>query len=206
MSPTKKKKTAQKKTKKAPARKKTGGKKASKKAPGRKAAAKKKAAKPAAKKKVAKKAAPAKKKAAKAPPAKKKVAKKAAPAKARKRAPAKKRSEPEPAPTSPLGVKYTCFKCNAKFYDLNRPEPICPKCGADQRERPKPARGAAGSGPSRPSIRPMAPLLDDEEDTRPRDADEDIGIEGQAKPRTGDEFFDDAEVAPPEIEPEAEED
>jgi uncharacterized protein (TIGR02300 family) len=33
-----------------------------------------------------------------------------------------------------LGTKYTCFKCGAKFYDLKRPEPICPKCGADQRE------------------------------------------------------------------------
>ena len=35
-----------------------------------------------------------------------------------------------------LGTKYTCFKCGAKFYDLKKPEPICPKCGADQRESP----------------------------------------------------------------------
>ena len=35
-----------------------------------------------------------------------------------------------------LGSKYTCFKCAAKFYDLKKPEPICPKCGADQRESP----------------------------------------------------------------------
>ncbi|MGI5862981.1 MAG: TIGR02300 family protein [Myxococcales bacterium] len=33
-----------------------------------------------------------------------------------------------------LGTKYTCFKCGTRFYDLKRPEPICPKCGADQRE------------------------------------------------------------------------
>ena len=37
-----------------------------------------------------------------------------------------------------LGRKYTCFKCSALFYDLNRPEPLCPKCGADQREDPNP--------------------------------------------------------------------
>ncbi|HEY3444717.1 MAG TPA: TIGR02300 family protein [Myxococcales bacterium] len=35
-----------------------------------------------------------------------------------------------------LGAKYTCFKCGAKFYDLKKPEPVCPKCGADQRESP----------------------------------------------------------------------
>ena len=35
-----------------------------------------------------------------------------------------------------LGTRYNCFKCEAKFYDLNRPEPVCPKCGGDQREAP----------------------------------------------------------------------
>lgn len=37
-----------------------------------------------------------------------------------------------------LGRRYTCFQCSLKFYDLNRPEPFCPKCGADQREDPNP--------------------------------------------------------------------
>lgn len=35
-----------------------------------------------------------------------------------------------------LGTKFTCFKCGTKFYDLKKPEPVCPKCGADQRESP----------------------------------------------------------------------
>lgn len=35
-----------------------------------------------------------------------------------------------------LGARYTCFKCSTKFYDLNRPAPICPECGADQTEAP----------------------------------------------------------------------
>jgi hypothetical protein len=38
-----------------------------------------------------------------------------------------------------LGNKFTCFKCSCKFYDLRRPQPICPKCGADQNEAPKKA-------------------------------------------------------------------
>jgi uncharacterized protein (TIGR02300 family) len=33
-----------------------------------------------------------------------------------------------------FGTKYVCFKCNTKFYDMKKPDPICPKCGADQRE------------------------------------------------------------------------
>jgi len=37
-----------------------------------------------------------------------------------------------------LGVKYACFSCGSKFYDLHRPDPVCPKCGADQRLAPKP--------------------------------------------------------------------
>ncbi len=39
---------------------------------------------------------------------------------------------------SKLGTRYQCFQCGLKFYDLNRPEPLCPKCGADQRENPNP--------------------------------------------------------------------
>ena len=33
-----------------------------------------------------------------------------------------------------LGRKYTCYSCHTKFYDLGKPEPKCPKCGADQRD------------------------------------------------------------------------
>ena len=40
------------------------------------------------------------------------------------------------AQSADLGTKYNCFKCECKFYDLGSPEPICPRCGADQRENP----------------------------------------------------------------------
>ena len=40
------------------------------------------------------------------------------------------------AGTRDLGTKYNCFKCGTKFYDLKKPVPACPKCGADQREAP----------------------------------------------------------------------
>ncbi len=31
-----------------------------------------------------------------------------------------------------LGKRYKCYKCGTKFYDLNKPDPICPSCGEDQ--------------------------------------------------------------------------
>lgn len=36
-----------------------------------------------------------------------------------------------------LGKRYACFQCGTKFYDLNRPEPTCPECNADQRTAPE---------------------------------------------------------------------
>lgn len=60
---------------------------------------------------------------------------------------------------SQLGKRYQCFQCELKFYDLNRPDPLCPKCGADQRDNPNPDpreailarfKGKAGVKPTRP--------------------------------------------------------
>src|ERR1700686_176294 len=36
-------------------------------------------------------------------------------------------------PELKLGIKRECFNCGTKFYDLGKPEAICPKCGADQK-------------------------------------------------------------------------
>src|SRR5207247_3849963 len=44
-----------------------------------------------------------------------------------------------------LGKKYTCYSCHTKFYDLGKPIPKCPKCGADQRD----AEDAPAVTPSR---------------------------------------------------------
>ncbi len=79
---------------------------------------------------------------------------------------------------SKLGRKWNCFQCGASFYDLNRPEPLCPKCGADQRQRPKVAPSAPIHPPAaRKQPRPMAPLLDDEDDGTVRyDEEFDLGV------------------------------
>lgn len=60
--------------------------------------------------------------------------------------------------TKELGNKHVCFKCGTRFYDLKKPEPICPKCGADQRQSPvvKPAAEKRVRAPARP-VAPVEP-------------------------------------------------
>ncbi len=67
-----------------------------------------------------------------------------------------------------LGSKYVCYKCGTKFYDLKKPVPACPKCGADQREAPvaKPlsARAARAAAAAPKEVEePELPATDDEE-------------------------------------------
>ena len=82
---------------------------------------------------------------------------------------------------SKLGTKWNCFRCGAKFYDLNKPEPLCPKCGADQRERPKVVASPPTPAPQRKQPRPMAPLLEDEDDGSVRyEEDIDLAVRAEA--------------------------
>lgn len=32
------------------------------------------------------------------------------------------------------GQKYHCSVCDTKFYDLGRPNPVCPKCGTEPKK------------------------------------------------------------------------
>ncbi len=41
-----------------------------------------------------------------------------------------------------LGNKFECYSCGAKFYDLGKPQPICPKCGANQKDAAAAAKAA----------------------------------------------------------------
>lgn len=85
------------------------------------------------------------------------------------------------ANSTDLGTKYTCFKCECKFYDLGAPEPICPRCGADQRENPlsdaaAPAPKAKRSRKSTKAKKAAAPApelqADDEEGSLLDDLDD----------------------------------
>ena len=192
-----KKKTVKKKppTKKSPAAKKkppVAKKPAAKAAPPAKAAApdKKKVAKPEAKKAGAKAVAPSERdrayahaaQRAGAPEARVKKAPKVRPS--RTREPGKRPDLPLPTPVErplgaagALGEKYVCYSCGAKFYDLGKPEPRCPKCGADQREAPRqtrsrPAPAALEVIEERPVKRSR--LLDEDDDKIVVEPDADV--------------------------------
>lgn len=79
-------------------------------------------------------------------------------------------------PAKDLGNKFVCFKCNTKFYDMKKPDPLCPKCGADQRESPalKPQpegrRGRLAAVPK--VIEPVEPEAEEPAAAEEEDADD----------------------------------
>lgn len=93
-------------------------------------------------------------------------------------------------PAKDLGNKFICYKCASKFYDLKKPEPVCPKCKADQRESPalkpqsEPKRG-------RLSAVPKTAL-------RPEPEEPEVAAEAEEEEL---EAFEDEEVEIPEEEP-----
>jgi uncharacterized protein (TIGR02300 family) len=69
-------------------------------------------------------------------------------------------------PSKDLGNKHSCFKCGTKFYDLKKAVPLCPKCGADQRESPalKPPPAEKRSRAAARVVEPeVEPVLDEAE-------------------------------------------
>jgi uncharacterized protein (TIGR02300 family) len=64
-----------------------------------------------------------------------------------------------------LGTKYVCYKCGTKFYDLKKPVPACPKCGADQREAPvaKPQTARQQRAAAKEAEEAEVPVAEEEE-------------------------------------------
>jgi uncharacterized protein (TIGR02300 family) len=54
-----------------------------------------------------------------------------------------------------LGTKHTCWKCGAKFYDMKKPAPICPKCGSDARQKPAKSSAAEKRAKAPPREEPV---------------------------------------------------
>jgi len=109
-----------------------------------------------------------------------------------------KRAKPRKpvTPTGPrhpkLGYRWGCYRCNAKFYDLGKDEPLCPKCGADQRDRPADEPKQHSSDHAKPRVvRPMAQLLDDDEPVAPH-VEDDLGLDDVAE--AGDMFEGDGDI------------
>lgn len=101
------------------------------------------------------------------------------------------------AGSSSLGTRYTCFVCSAKFYDLNRPEPLCPRCDTNQHDRPKePPKPRVRKKGGRRKARGMGPLFDDDDDEIVVKKDEEmmeVGLEATLLEKRGGDEDEEAE-------------
>lgn len=102
-------------------------------------------------------------------------------------------------PELKLGTKFECYSCGTKFYDLGKNDPLCPKCGANQKDVTSSDVPAAGQSSRRRRKTEVAAKAIDVDDDEPiADLDEEIvpdaEIEGEAlDDDDDDEDFDDEE-------------
>jgi uncharacterized protein (TIGR02300 family) len=83
-----------------------------------------------------------------------------------------------------LGTKHTCFKCGTRFYDLKKPEPVCPKCGADQRQAPA-QKASPAAEKRRAPAKPVEP--EPEEAVADVEVDDDAEAEDEAEEAEGED-------------------
>jgi len=91
-----------------------------------------------------------------------------------------------------LGKKFECFNCGTKFYNLGKPEAICPKCRANQKDaRPDEAPAPAPRPPRRSIL--MEPIPDETSEFEEggggstEDREEEEGDEDELGEEEGDE-------------------
>ncbi len=95
-------------------------------------------------------------------------------------------------PELKLGIKHDCYNCGTKFYDLGKPEPICPKCGANQKDAVSSESQTAGQSSRRRRKAETAKPIDLEEEEAPIEA-VDISDDEMVEPDLGDADLDDEE-------------
>lgn len=85
-------------------------------------------------------------------------------------------------PELKLGTKYACFSCGTKFYDLGKSDPVCPKCGANQKDAAQSESTTVSAASRRRRKADAVKAIDiDEVEVPDTDIDEDVvpeGIEG----------------------------
>lgn len=96
-------------------------------------------------------------------------------------------------PELKLGTKYDCYNCGTKFYDLGKPEPVCPKCGANQKDAVSSESQAAGQSSRRRRKAETAKPIDLDEEETPVEAPELADDEMVEPELAGADLDDDAE-------------
>src|SRR3954464_5886295 len=97
-------------------------------------------------------------------------------------------------PELKLGTKHDCYNCGTKFYDLGKPEPVCPKCGANQKDAVTSESLAASQSSRRRRKAATAQAIDLEEEEAPIEAGE-IADDEMVDPQLGEADLDAEEEA-----------
>ncbi|WES32195.1 FYDLN acid domain-containing protein [Varunaivibrio sulfuroxidans] len=86
--------------------------------------------------------------------------------------------------TSALGVKHTCSKCDARFFDLNKTPAVCPKCETtvETEKKPRVRRAAKETPAPQPSpkktVKSTLPNTDlDDDDNVDIGDDDDVDVD-----------------------------
>jgi uncharacterized protein (TIGR02300 family) len=95
-------------------------------------------------------------------------------------------------PELKLGTKYDCYNCGTKFYDLGKPEAVCPKCGANQKDAVTSESQAASQSSRRRRKAETVKPIDLEEEEAPVEAVE-IADDEMVEPELAEADLDDAE-------------
>lgn len=67
-------------------------------------------------------------------------------------------------PEIKLGNKFDCYSCGTKFYDLGKSEPVCPKCGANQKDASTGESALTGQSSRRKRKADVPKVVDIDED------------------------------------------
>ena len=101
-----------------------------------------------------------------------------------------------------LGLKRVCVACNARFYDMTKAPPVCPKCGTEQPlDQPRIRRAGGNVAEDKRAKKPAAaPGIEDVE-VEGVEESEDEGVLDDA-----DDLEDDADTISADIEVETDAD
>jgi uncharacterized protein (TIGR02300 family) len=81
---------------------------------------------------------------------------------------------------SKFGKKFTCWSCGTKFYDLNKPGALCPKCGANPDEDPNKDKPVAAGAPFADEYADEPEEIEEEALVDEDEAEEDVVDDGGA--------------------------
>ncbi len=101
-----------------------------------------------------------------------------------------------------LGTKRVCVACNARFYDMTKTPPVCPKCGTEQPlDQPRIRRAAGNVAEDKRLKKPaVAPGVEDVEVEGVEDTEEEDVLEA------ADDLEDDTDAIAADIEVETDSD